>query len=153
MTFRPASAAVRCQVRSAGFTLIEIMIVVGIVAILAAVAVPAYREYVLRGQIPEATSRLATRQVQLEQWFQDRRTYVGAPQCADDTTTSQFFNFSCNGTNTAIAYVLTATGKGSMTGFTYTVNQANVRTTPGLPAGWTLPNPNTCWATRKSGQC
>lgn len=45
--------------RTAGFTLIELMIVVVIVAILAMVALPAYREYVLRSQRAVATASLA----------------------------------------------------------------------------------------------
>lgn len=57
-----------------GFTLIEVMIAVAVVAILAAPALPSYRDYVTRGNIPEATSRLLTKQVQMEQWFQDNRT-------------------------------------------------------------------------------
>ena len=74
-----------------GFTLIEVMITVAVVAILAAVALPQYRDYVTRGRIPEATSRLATLQVQAEQYFQDNRTYVGAPACATDSATSKYF--------------------------------------------------------------
>lgn len=136
-----------------GFTLIEVMIVVAIVAVLAAVAVPSYREYVLRGQIPEATTRLATMQVQLEQFFQDNRTYVGAPRCQNNTTDSRFFDFSCNGTATAAGYTLTATGKGSMANFVFTIDQANARTTASVPPGWAQPNPNTCWVSRKGGLC
>ena len=83
--------------KQSGFTLIELMIVVAIVGILATIAYPSYSDYVIRGRIPEATSALAAKRVQLEQFFQDNRTYVGAPACAaDDATTSRFFNFSCN---------------------------------------------------------
>ena len=138
-----------------GFTLIEVMIVVAMVAILSAVALPAYNEYVTRGRIPDATSQLATKQTQLEQWYQDNRRYTGAPACANDTT-NQHFDFSCNGTEaagTGQAYLLTAAGKGTMAGFSFTIDQANQRRTAGVPAGWTLPAPNNCWVARKAGQC
>jgi type IV pilus assembly protein PilE len=134
-----------------GFTLIELMITVAIVSILAAVALPAYNQYVVRGNVPQATARLATLQVQMEQFFQDNRTFVGAPGCTADTS-NRYFDFSCS-TQTATAYTLQAVGKGSMAGFTYTVNQQGVRTTASLPGGWSTPSPNTCWASRKDGTC
>jgi type IV pilus assembly protein PilE len=138
--------------RARGFTLIELMIAVAIVGILAAVALPAYTDYVLRSNVPQATSRLATLQVQMEQFFQDNRTYVGAPGCNADTTSSRFFDFSCSA-QTATAFTLQAVGKGSMAGFTYTVNQQGLRTTAAVPTGWSAPSPNTCWVTRKGGVC
>ena len=39
-----------------------------------------------------------------------------------------------------------------MNGFIYTIDQANVRMTTGLPAGWTGSGTN-CWVTKKSGAC
>ena len=68
------------RARQSGFTLIEMMIVVGIIAILAAIAIPNYRDYVLRGQIVDATNALSTFRANMERHFQDNRTYetVGA---------------------------------------------------------------------------
>ncbi|TXH49661.1 MAG: prepilin-type N-terminal cleavage/methylation domain-containing protein [Burkholderiaceae bacterium] len=139
-----------------GFTLIEVMIVVAILAIIAAFAVPNYQEYVMRGRLQDATATLSTKQVQLEQWFQDRRTYAnsgnpGGP-CALDTA-NRNFDFTCNGTEGANAYVLTATGKGSVAGFSFTVDQNNNRRSLAVPAGWALPAPNNCWVIRKAGLC
>jgi len=140
---------------SGGFTLIELMIAVAIIAILTMVALPSYRDYIVRGNLPEATSRLATKQVQMEQWFQDNRTYVGGPACANDTTSSRYFDFSCTGAGvpTAAVYILSAVGKGSMTGFTFTVNQAAGKTTGAVPSAWSLPGTNNCWVTKKGGIC
>lgn len=139
--------------RQLGFTLVELMSVVAITAILASIAVPAYRDSVIRGKIPEATSTLSIKRVQMEQYFQDNRTYVGAPACDADTGASQFFDFSCSGAPTATTFTLQAVGKGDMTDFSFTINQSGTRATSGVHAGWQLPNPNSCWVTKKGGQC
>ena len=81
-----------------GFTLIELMVVVAIAAIITAIALPSYSDYVTRGKIPYATANLATKREQIEQWFQDNHTYVGYPNCTTiDATTAQYFSFSCAG--------------------------------------------------------
>lgn len=135
-----------------GFTLIELMIVVAIIGILSAIAYPSYIDYVIKGKIPDATSNLATKRVQMEQWFQDNRQYTGgAPACTNDTTSSQYFNFSCTAL-TATAYTLQATGKNSMAGFTYTIDQSNARTsTVTGVSGWS--SNTSCWVTKKGGTC
>ena len=142
----------------AGFTLIEVMIAVAVVAILAALALPSYRDYVTRGNIPEATSRLLTKQVQMEQWFQDNRTYVGGLGCTADTASSNLFDFKCNDGSdavTATAYIITAVGKGSMNGFKFTIDQTGAKTTRAVPSGsgWSQHSPNNCWIARKGGIC
>jgi prepilin-type N-terminal cleavage/methylation domain-containing protein len=45
---------------TSGFTLIEVMITVAIIAILSAVAIPSYNNYMVRGKIPKATTGLAS---------------------------------------------------------------------------------------------
>ncbi|MEI8031537.1 MAG: type IV pilin protein [Comamonadaceae bacterium] len=134
-----------------GFTLIELMIVVAVIGILSMIALPSYQEYVIRGKIPDATSNLATKRVQMEQYFQDNRTYVAAPLCTADTTTSKNFDFSCAQAATATIYTLQAVGKATMAGFSYTIDQSNSKATTAVPTGWTAST--NCWVTQKSGSC
>jgi type IV pilus assembly protein PilE len=135
-----------------GFTLIELMITVAIIGILAAIAYPSYTDYVIRGKIPDATSGLSSKRVLMEQYFQDNRTYVDAPACTSETTTSQYFTFSCDGTPTATAYTLQAVGRGSMLGFTYKVDQSNTKTSTITATGWAATS-TSCWITKKGGVC
>jgi type IV pilus assembly protein PilE len=144
--------------RPRGFTLIEVMIVVAIVAVLAAIALPNYVDYVRRGKIIEATQRLSEARTKLEQWFLDNRTYVGGcaepPQKLGDLGGNSPFSLACD-TPTPATYTVTATGvpaKGMDALFVYTVDQNNLKTSTGPPGlGW-LGNP-ACWATRKDGTC
>jgi len=142
--------------KKSGFTLIELMITVAIVSILAAIALPQYKNYLLRGRIPDATTNLSSKRIKMEQFFQDNRTYVGATAGNTDTTTSQYFNFDAAGggadTRTATGYTLYAVGKNSMAGFTFTLDQSNAKTTTVTGVnGWT--GNTTCWIVRTGGQC
>jgi type IV pilus assembly protein PilE len=148
--FSPESA------KSRGFTLIEVMITIAIIGLLTAIAMPGYKDYVIRGKIPDATSYLATKRAEMEQHFLDNKTYENFSLCTTaDTTSSKNFNFSCSVAGTTAVYTLQAQGKNAMAGFTYTINQANdKRTTIGTPAPtkWHA-TAVTCWVTKTGGVC
>ena len=140
--------------RVRGFTLIELLVTVAIVAVLASIALPAYRDYVTRGRLAEAYANLASQRVKMEQFYQDTRTYTGActantvaPPLANTTN----FNYACAINNQT--YTITATGQatGGLTNFVFTIDEANNRRTTGVPSGWT--SNNNCWIRNKDGSC
>ena len=136
-----------------GFTLIELMVVVGLVAILTAIAMPSYTDYIKRGQIVDGLVPLADMGGKMEQFFQDNRTYAGA--CESNTVApkpadSSRFSYSC-GNLAKSTFTVTATGKGSMQGFVFTLDQSGMRQTTGTPSGWTAGG--SCWSIRKDGSC
>ncbi|HEX9690464.1 MAG TPA: type IV pilin protein [Gemmatimonadales bacterium] len=145
--------------QSSGFTLIEALIVVIIMSVLAAIAYPAYTDYVIRSGLAEARTALADMRARMEHYFQDNRTFVGAP-CTPPTGLSNRFTYSCTNLTagtfgpppTPPTYTIQAVGNGPVNGFTFTIDQANSRRTTQAPAGWGTA-PIACWVVRKGGQC
>lgn len=114
-----------------GFTLIEVMITVAIIAILASVALPSYTDYIRRSQASEATGQLSLYRTRMEQYYQDNRNYGSSgTTCGITTTDSKYFSFSCSTSNSAQNFSLTATDKGgAVTGHVYTINDTGTQTT------------------------
>ena len=64
-----------------GFTLIELMIVVAIIGILAAIAIPAYQDYTIRAQVSEGLNLSGGAKAAVTEYFQDQGVFP-----ADNTT-------------------------------------------------------------------
>ena len=140
---------------SQGFTLIELMIVVAIVAILTTIAYPNYRDYVIRGQLVDATQGLAAVRANMERFFQDNRSYttVGTfvPPCTATVITAGKFNITC--VSDATTFTATAVGASApLSGFTFTVDQNNVQqTVVAPPAPSSFQSCATAWVTKTGG--
>jgi len=137
-----------------GFSLIELMIVVAVIAIISSIAIPAYGDYVIRGKLVDATTQLSDGRIKLEQFFQDNRAYDnstgGTPPCPAST---KYFTIGC--ANTANTYVLTAAsnagqGLGAAGDYTYTINELNAKATT-MFAGQA--SAAACWLMKKGDTC
>ena len=146
--------------KSAGFTLIELMVTIVIVAILAAIAVPSYQQYIMRGKITEATSNLSSVRLQMEKYYADNRKYDNGTTGTCGVTmptgaNARYFTITClsgnpNGGGDQ-TYTITAAGIGAMGNFTYTIDQSNVRQSTITETGWN--SSTTCWITKKGESC
>lgn len=109
-----------------GFTLIELMITVAIVGILAAVALPSYREGVARSNRAEARAEILRAESWMERYFNENNRYssTAAATTTNPTTFASNFgnvprsgsaNYTITLAVTATGYTITATRAGSMT--------------------------------------
>ena len=130
-----------------GFTLIELMITVAVVAILAGVAYPSYLGMISKGRRADAKSAMLDVAQRMERFYTERSTYVGASLGATGihaATSAQGHYTLAITAQTASAFTLTATPTGAQAGDacgTYGYNQAGAKSVGG---GATLSSA-TCW--------
>jgi type IV pilus assembly protein PilE len=146
-------------VRAAGFTLIELVIVVAIIAILTAIALPRYNDYITRGKLTDGQNYLANYRVSMEQFYQDSRNYGSTgTTCGVAPTNSSYFTITCVTTNAGQGYTATATGMAGtpVNGFAYTIDNTNKKQTTAVATASWGPLPaaaSPCWIIRKGGGC
>lgn len=133
----------------AGFTLIEMMVVVAVVAVLGTIALPAYGSYVLRARANAALFALLGYQLKMEQRYSDLMRYGQDEQCAVPLPQMEQFKFECSLDESGRRYTVTATGIDGARGYAYSINQSGQRKTLEHPNG--VPS-RSCW-TLKGERC
>lgn len=128
-----------------GFTMVELMVVVVIVGVLAAVAVPLYGKYVKNARVSEATAKIGELVTASKAWAVENSNASGTPIWPSgsgglvDLTASPNFTYAISsggGANaTTTSFTLTATGRSGtkMSGVTVAVTVPNINTNGDAP--------------------
>lgn len=123
-----------------GFTLIEIMIVVAIVGILAAIAVPAYQTYVNKAKFTEVVAAAAPLKLALEVCFMEQGSLVNCTNGANGVppaigaTGYVASGIVSNNTATSAMITMTASNTGGLAGQTYSLT--GTAAAVGSPIQW-----------------
>jgi type IV pilus assembly protein PilE len=100
-----------------GITLLELMVVVMVIGVLGAIAIPSYRQYVMRAQRTEAKNALLQLQANQERFYLANRTYSNDPTVlgfASSQTERGTYTLAVAGAN-ATGYTATATPRAGAT--------------------------------------
>jgi type IV pilus assembly protein PilE len=130
-----------------GFTLIELIVVMAVIAIIMAIAIPAYNDQVRKTRRSEAISAMQNVQLRLEQWRANNPSYANSatpsPNYPAVPAATNFYTFALSG-QSPTGYTLTATAQGSQT----RDRAGGVSCTPltvVANAGAITRNPAACW--------
>jgi len=130
----------KSTIRPSGFTLVELMITVVIIAILSAIALPSYQQYIKRANIKAAQTDLISLGLVFENYYQRNLSYPASDYSTTNALTGAFplwspskidnFNFSSTDVGSGTGYVLTATAldTSNLKGCVLTVNNTNQKT-------------------------
>jgi len=126
--------------REAGFSLIELMIVVAVIAILASIALPSYNEHVRKTRRAAGAACAAAVAQQAERYYTTNLKYTGftVDTSICEPKALEFYSVATSGTLDAKHYTIAASPKGAMSGDscgTLSINQAGTKS----------PSSGKCW--------
>ena len=131
-----------------GFSLIELVVAIGIVGILSAIAIPAYNQYTMKANRTDATQAMTYDAQALERCYSQAFTYAGCASApAGSATSSQGYYTVTIAVPTASSFTITATPlKAPQTSdsscTTFTLNSAG---TQGATNSANAVTTSTCW--------
>lgn len=137
--------------RPAGFTLLELMIVVAVIAILAIIALPSFVEQIRKGKRAEAVQAIGDVQLRQERYRADNPSYATMDQLTGSAAATTAYNAALNNYNVSVTgvsgtgYTITATRKNDLANDprcgNFTMTMAAGTATKGVSSG----DVNYCW--------